>query len=134
MDPAQKHLVLISARQFAERLATAMFVGDATGKVVYYNEAAEQLLGRRFREAGEMKTGDWPAFFKPEYPDGSPVPLDQMPAVFAMNHRKPAHLDFRITGLDGKRRMLSVTSFPLLARAGELVGFVSIFWEEPDAG
>ncbi|MGH2773540.1 MAG: hypothetical protein ACRDIU_10460, partial [Actinomycetota bacterium] len=100
----------------------------------YYNEAAEQLLGRRFSEAGEMKTDDWPDFFNPEYPDGTPVPLDDMPGVVALKRREAAHLAFRITGLDGTRRMLSCTGFPLFARASEIVGFVSIFWEEPDTG
>jgi hypothetical protein len=39
----------------------------------------------------------------------------------------------RITGLDGVKREISVTAFPLLAQADELVGVAAIFWE-PQSG
>ena len=48
--PAQQNLILILARDFASRLATAVFLVDADGTVVYYNEAAERLLGTKFVE------------------------------------------------------------------------------------
>ena len=38
--PAQRNLVLILARAFASNLATAVFLVDADGTVIYYNEAA----------------------------------------------------------------------------------------------
>ena len=59
----QKHLVLILAREFASNLATATFISDAAGRLVYYNEPAERILGRTFAEAGEMPLGDEAAGF-----------------------------------------------------------------------
>src|SRR5262249_17528744 len=49
----QKHLVLILAREFASNLSTPTLIADARGYLVYYNEAAELVVGRRFSEAGE---------------------------------------------------------------------------------
>lgn len=58
------------------------------------------------------------------------MPLESMPAGIALLERRPAHHTFRIRGLDGRSRVISVTAFPLLASATELVGVVAIFWEQ----
>ena len=50
----QKHLVLILAREFASNLATPMGITDEQGRLVYFNEAAESIIGTTFAEAGEM--------------------------------------------------------------------------------
>ncbi len=125
----QKNLVLIVAREFASKLATATFIADADGNLVFYNEPAEDLLGRTFAEAGEMSAAEWAGVFAVEDLDGSPLPLERIPAGIALFERRPVHRDVRITGLDGVKREISVTAFPLLARAHELVGVVAIFWE-----
>lgn len=131
MEPAsQKNLVLISARQFASRLATAMLIGDAEGRVVFYNEAAEHILGRSVSEAGAMPAQEWSHLFDTRRPDGSPMPMEEMPAAIAFLQRKPAFGSLRITGIDGVERLISVTGFPLFSRPDELAGFVAIFWEE----
>jgi PAS domain-containing protein len=129
----QKNLVLILAREFASKIATATFVADAEGNLVYYNEAAEKILGRSFAEAGEMPAAEWAQLFEVEELDGGPMPLERMPAGIALLERRPAHHSFRIAGLDGAKREISVTALPLLARTDDLVGVVAIFWE-PRAG
>ena len=48
----QKQLVLILAREFAQQLVTPVFISDDEGRLVFYNESAEELLGRTFAEAG----------------------------------------------------------------------------------
>ena len=50
----QRHLALILARELASQLATAAFIADATGGLVFFNEPAEEILGRTFAEAGPM--------------------------------------------------------------------------------
>jgi hypothetical protein len=124
-----KNLVLILAREFASKLATPAFVNDAEGTLVYYNEPAEVVLGRSFAEAGEMPAEQWSSLFSVERPDGTPMPLEEIPGGIAMLERRPAHRQLRMTALDGVRRDLSVTAFPLLAHTDELVGVVNIFWE-----
>src|SRR6187402_1114437 len=114
-----KNLVLILAREFASKLATPTFVNDAEGTLVYYNEPAEVVLGRSFAEAGEMPAEQWSSLFSVERPDGTTMPLEEIPGGIAMIERRPAHRELRMTGLDGVRRDLSVTAFPLLAHTDE---------------
>jgi PAS domain-containing protein len=128
-----KHLVLILAREFASKLATPMFISDAQGNLVFFNEPAGVVLGRSFGEVGELPAGRWAELFETEELDGTPVPLERMPAGIALMEARPAHHRFAIRGLDGVRRVISVTAFPLLAHADDLVGVVAIFWQE-DAG
>ena len=129
-----KDLILIVAREFASRLATAVLVTDAEGNLVYYNEPAERLVGRTFAETGELTADDWVMLFKREERDGTPLAADQMPSRIALHEQRPAHRDFVFMGLDGVRRDLSATAFPLLSTDMELIGAVSIFWEQGSAG
>jgi len=126
--PKPKDLVLILAREFASKLAFAVFIADADGDLVYYNEAAERLLGRTFAEAGEIRAAEWSSMFETQELDGTPLPLERNPAGIALLERRPAHHDFAIVGLDGVPREISVTAFPLLSSETTLVGMVAIFW------
>ena len=133
-ETGQKHLILILAREFASKLATAAFITDGEGKLVYYNEQAETLLGRGFAEAGEMPAEEWPNLFAIEHLDGRPMTLEEMPEGIALLERRPAHDACRITSLDGHHRELAVTAFPLFARGADFVGTVIFFWEPSDNG
>ena len=126
----QKHLALIIARELASQLATATFIADADGKLVFYNEAAEEILGRTFAEAGSMPSEGWTSQFELQELDGTPMPLERMPAGIALLERRPAHGQLRMTGLDGRVRHLSVTAVPLFATPTDLVGMIALFWED----
>jgi PAS domain-containing protein len=127
----QKNLLLILAREFASKLATPTFVADAEGNLVFYNEPAEQLLGRTFAEAGEVSSEEWASLYAVEELDGSPMPLERNPGGIALLERRPAHSSLRITGLDGVKREIEATAFPLMSTPDDLVGMVAIFWEAP---
>ena len=125
----QKHLALIIARELASQLATATFIADADGNLVFYNEAAEDILGRTFAEAGAMPASDWPSLFRVEDLDGAPVALEDLPGGIALAERRPAHARVGIMGLDGQRRIISITALPLFSHPTEVVGMVAFFWE-----
>lgn len=108
-----------------------MLIADAAGDLVYFNEPAESVLGRTYAEAGEIPASEWASLFDVEELDGTPMPLEAMPAGVALLERRPAHHTFRIRGLDHRSRVISVTAFPLLASADELVGVFAVFWEQP---
>jgi PAS domain-containing protein len=127
----QRHLALILARELATQLATATFIADAEGRLVFYNERAEEILGRSFAEAGAMPPESWGSQFLLEDIDGAPLSLDRMPAAIALFERRPAHGKIWMTGLDGERRLISVTGVPLFASPTEFVGMVAVFWQEP---
>jgi PAS domain-containing protein len=129
----QKNLILIVAREFASLLATPVLISDAGGRLVYFNEPAERVLGTSYAEAGELAADSWSTLFQVTGLDGRAVPLEEMPAGVAFVERRPAQGGLSITGLDGVRRAIAVTAFPLFAHADEFVGIVAIFWEAPDA-
>ena len=126
----QKNVVLILAREFATRLSTPMFIADAEGRLVFYNEPAEEVIGRSFAESGEMTADTWGALLQIEDLDGNPIPLERRPSGIALLERRASHQAFRMTGLDGVTRIVSATAFPLFGREDELLGLVLIFWEE----
>jgi PAS domain S-box-containing protein len=125
-----KHLALILARQFASNLATPTLIADNRGQLIFYNEAAEELIGRTFAEAGEMPLDEWTASFQPRTADEEPLPPERRPARMAFDERRAAHERFWITSRDGVERVVAVTAFPLFAHADEFVGIVAIFWGE----
>jgi PAS domain-containing protein len=124
----QKNLVLILAREFASKLATATAVTDPSGALVYYNEAAEELLGRSFAVVGALAADEWTTLFSVVDTGGSPLPLEEMPGGIALRERRPAHGPLRITPRDGEPLEISITALPLFAHADELVGMMAIFW------
>jgi len=123
-----KDLVLIDARAFAERLATAALITDGWGKLVYYNEAAEVLLGRSFGEAGEMPADEWQTMFTVRRLDGTPMPLEEMPGGKALLDHRPAHGRFMITALDGAERTIEATGIPIFTGDAEPAGVMALFW------
>jgi PAS domain-containing protein len=125
-----KNVVLILAREFATRLATPMFIADEEGRLVFFNEPAEEVIGRSFAEAGELPADGWGSLIEVEDVDGNPMALEDRPAGIAFFQRRAAHQTLRLTGLDGVKRLVSTTAFPLFAHADEFVGIVLIFWEE----
>jgi YD repeat-containing protein len=129
---SQKPLALILARELASQLASATFVADAEGELVFYNEPAGEILGRSYAEAGALQAERWAEVFQIEGLDGTPLPLERMPAGIALTERRPAHGRIRITGLDGRRRLVSVTAVPLFSSPSDFVGVVALFWEEDE--
>lgn len=130
----QQNLVLILARELADKLATAMFVVDREGRLAYFNERAADLLGEPFGAAGRMAIEEWSIAYKPTELDGQPLPAEEVPLVIAVNQRVPAHRTLRIEGRDGSVREIAATAFPLFAHEDEFVGAAAIFWERPESG
>jgi PAS domain S-box-containing protein len=125
----QKSVILILARELAANVATPILITDSRGKMVFYNEAAEQLLGQSFHKTGEVAADNWRAAISPQELDGSEARYDELPLVVALTKRQPSHKSFVITGYDGKRHRIEATSYPLIGNGDRLAGAVSIFWD-----
>jgi PAS domain-containing protein len=131
VGPVEQSLPLILAREFASNIATPLALFDATGRLIYFNEPAERIIGSTPAELGELTEDEWRARFSAERLDGTPAGIDEMVTVIARRERRPAHERLVITTLDGLRRTLGVTAIPLLeGEREELVGCVVLFWEE----
>jgi PAS domain-containing protein len=125
----QKSLVLILAREFAANLAMPIYIADVDNNLVYFNEAAEEIAGGTFAETGEMPIEQWAARLAPETLDGKPISREEMPGGIAFTEHRPSHGTLRITGLDGRRRSIQATVFPLLGPNRDFHGIMGIFWE-----
>ena len=128
----ERNLILILARSLAAQLATAVFVVNAEGTVVYFNEAAERLLGQPFIEGAGMAAEEWSTRYRPRDFEGNTVPLESLPLGIAMLKREPAHGILTILGADGVDRRIEVAAFPMSARTGQFVGAMALFWEQPE--
>jgi PAS domain-containing protein len=126
---AQREVELILVRQLASYLAIPIFLVDPGGSLIYYNEPAEQLLGSRYDETGEMPVEVWSTVFVPRDADGNPLPPDQLPLVRALATRTPHHGRMVIDGLDGRARSLDVTAIPLVGQHERELGAMAVFWE-----
>ena len=126
---AQKEIELILTRQLASHLATPIFLVDAAGVLVYFNEPAEAILGQRFEETGELPAEALAQVFHATGEDGKPIPPAELPLVFALQNGAPAHRRFFIRGLDGVRRCIEATALPLVGHGRQLIGAMTTFWE-----
>ncbi len=128
----QRNLVLILARDLADKLASAVFVVDEDGTLVYFNEAAGEILGKSFAELGSMPMDQWAQAFRPKDLEGRDLSPEELPIGIALGARRPAHREMQIVGMDGELRNIAVTAMPLFARSQDFVGACAIFWEERD--
>ncbi|MCI0393390.1 MAG: PAS domain-containing protein [Chloroflexi bacterium] len=127
-----KEIEVILARHLASCLAMPVFLVDVKGNLVFYNEPAEIILGRRFEETGEMLASEWSTIFTPTDENGDPMPAEELPLMIALNERRPAFRRFWIRALDNIPRRLGVTAFPLIGQADRFLGAMAIFWEEAE--
>jgi PAS domain-containing protein len=126
---SQREIEVILTRQLASYLAMPMFIVDPKGTLIFYNEAAELILGRRFEEAGEMPASEWSVAFTATDEKGVPLPAREQPLTIAFAERRPIHGRLWLRGLDNVRRLIEATCFPLFGQAGRYLGAVAITWE-----
>jgi PAS domain S-box-containing protein len=123
----QRPVEIILARGLMSNLTTPAFLVDVDGTLVFFNEAAAEILGLRYEEAGPMGPTEWAARFAPLTPDGEPIAPEELPLSIALREMKPAHRCFRVRSMTGDEREIDVSAFPIVGNAG-IRGAMSIFW------
>jgi PAS domain S-box-containing protein len=124
--PAIKMVLL---KQVASYLAMPIFVVDAKGALVYYNEPAEELLGQRYEETELAPLELWGPVWTPTDARGELLPPERLPVAIAVRERRPVQETLWIQGLDGVTRRITVTAIPVDGGDSELLGALAIFWE-----
>jgi PAS domain-containing protein len=130
---AQKPLELILARNLLTSLSTPAFLVDESGALIFYNEAAGALLGKRYEELGTVGPEEWGSIFGPFDGAGEPIPYDELPLVVAVRNGRPAHADFQIRSADGARHNVEASAFPILTAHGSQ-GAIAVFWPSEGDG
>jgi PAS domain-containing protein len=133
VERKQPDLVLIVARSFATKLATPTLITDARGDLVFFNDAAAEVIGRSYLDIGQLPVSRWQELFEPRTLDEEPLTPQETPSGTALLERRPVHGSFAFRALDGSERDITVTAFPLFSHPDEVVGVMSIFWELPAA-
>lgn len=123
---------IILNRQLAECLSIPVFITDIAGNLIFYNESAEEILGKRYEDTGEMPVEQWGTIFKNRDEEGNPLPPDELPLVKTLKHRLPHHKTFWIESLLGKAEKISVTAYPIIGRADKFLGAVALFWRSAE--
>jgi PAS domain-containing protein len=126
---AQRDIEMILIRQLASCLAMPIFIVDPVGNLIFYNESAEHILGRRFDETGEMPATEWATTWVLTDEDGATLAPESLPLSIALSQMRPTHHRFWIQSLDNVRRHVEAVAFPLVGQAERHLGAVAIFWE-----
>lgn len=119
---------IILNRQLADCMAIPVFITDTAGNLLFYNEPAEDILGKRFEDTGEMAVEEWSTVFNVKDDLSHTLPADELPLVKTLKNQLPYHKTFWIESLQGKAERISVTSYPIIGRSGTFLGAVAIFW------
>jgi len=123
----QRPVELILARGLMANITTPAFLVDPHGTLVFFNDAAGDLLGLRYEDAGPMDLESWGRRFEPIDDDGRPLAPDELPLAVALNDRRPVHRAFRVRTDVGRDREIEVSAFPIVGNAG-MRGAMAIFW------
>ena len=110
-----------------------MFI-DGDRRIRFWNEAAAQIVGRRFDESPEGVTlSEFEEKVKRTTDEsGLPLGTDQRPAMIALETGKPNHGRVYLPRSDGTTSPLEITAFPLFGQSGRTHGAVMIFWSADD--
>lgn len=120
---------IILIRQLAGYLGVPLLLVDPKGDLLFYNEPAEAILGRRFEETGPIPAKSWLTAFTPVDEQGQSIAPDDLPLMIALTTRRPAYKRLYIHGLNGVRRHLEVVSIPIVGLQGEFLAAASLYWE-----
>ena len=115
---AQRPLELILARNLMSTLSTAAFLVNRPGDIIFYNDAAGRLLGRRFEEQGSVSAQDWVETVGPFNDDGTPIPVEEQPLTLALRNNRPAHARHLIRAPDGGTQWVEVSGLPVVGTDG----------------
>lgn len=120
---------IILMRQLASYLAVPILIVGREQDLLFFNESAEPILGRRFDETGEIRRGEWTRAFRPSDANGQLIPRQEQVLALAIDLKQPSHRRFWLTGLDGVARVIEALAFPLETPEDGLLGAAGIFWE-----
>jgi PAS domain-containing protein len=124
----QRPLELILARNLMSSVSTPGFLVDELGELIFYNEAAGALLGKRFEELPGLDGSVWD-HIGPFDADGGRIPVTELPLSRALRHGSPAHAQVRIRAFTGAERAIEVSALPIVTVQGAR-GAMAFFWPQ----
>jgi PAS domain-containing protein len=124
---ASQPLELILARNLVSAITLAAFLVDPEGKLVFFNDAAGELVGKRFEEVGRLRQEEWASEFGPFDEFGKLLPTEDAPLGIALRDGLPAHDRFYMSVRDEELVAVDVSALPLSTADG-FKGAIVVFW------
>jgi PAS domain-containing protein len=121
---------MILLKQWASLIAVPVWITDADGRLVYYNEPTEEIIGMRFEDAGEMSADQLAEVFVICDIDGSPLAADDRPLMIALTKQMSAHRRIRFLRVDKQWREIAVTAIPIIGEGNRHLGAMVTMWED----
>ena len=110
-------------RALLDVLPAAIYVTDPDGRIIYYNQAAVDLAGRR----PELGTDEWCVSWRLYSLDGQPLPHDQCPMAIALKENRAVRgAEAILERPDGTRIPFTPYPTPLRDASGALIGAVNM--------
>ena len=125
-------LELILARNLIAAITTPAFIVDPDGVMTFFNDAAGELMGRRFEETGRLTREEWNEI-GPVDDDGRPVWRGDVPMRVTLHEGRPKFGRFCIRTDQDAVIEVQASALPLVGRGafrGALVTFVAVDAED----
>lgn len=126
---------MILARNLLTALSTPAFLVDVPGQIIFFNEAAGVLFGRRFEETGPISHDEWRATVGPFDERGEPIPFMELPLTLALRKGVAAHSRHQLRPAAGEQLVeFEVSGVPIVATGGGFRGAMVFFWSANGGG
>jgi PAS domain-containing protein len=129
---SHRPLELILARNLLSSLSTPGMLVNQPGDVVFFNEAAGAVIGRRFEETGALPAAEWIKTYGPFDLSGEPIPLEDQPLTKALRSNRPGHTVQSLRSTSGETHQIEVSGFPIIGSDG-FQGAIIFFWPAGEA-
>jgi len=126
-DAEEQPLELILARNLISIISLGAMLVDIEGAIVFYNDAAAEVLGARFEETGRIPQGAWRAEIGPFDLQGRRLPTDNLPVTIALRDARPGYGRFYIRSANASLIPIEAAALPLIGSAGHH-GALVVFW------
>jgi PAS domain-containing protein len=125
---AQYPIEMILLKQWASLMAVPVWITGDDGRLVYYNEPAEEILGLRFEDAGELSADRVAEVFVISDVDGSPLTDDEVPLIIALTKHVSNHRRLRFLRADKQWSEIAVTAIPIIGEGNRHLGAMVTMW------
>lgn len=120
-----EHMIKESESRYSrllQNLDIAIYTTDTDGYLTFYNDAAEELWGRKPKLGKDQWCGPWKIFRR----DGTPVPLDECPMAITLKTGKYESDEvFVIERPDGSKRYMIPSSGAIFDSSGKPTGAIN---------
>jgi PAS domain-containing protein len=128
---ASQPVEMILARNLVSGLDLASFLIDADGVIVFFNDAAGELVGRRFEEVGRIGRDEWGERFGPFDELGELIPNEDLPLTVALRTGLPSNGQVHMRLGGDQLVAVEVSALPLGGADG-FKGALVVCWRADD--